>query len=199
MASADVIAEMDTTARRNLQRAMSVISDMLGVKPADFPVVRGDAAYRSAVELKTLAAWSQQVALEVLGQRGGDRDGYQRELKRQAFDWNSLPDEALREIALKRKVRNADNLLRDDLLRAVQRLSWEDDAPIDADPIPDASAPDYDAMSKADAIKRAEAAGMPVTAKTTKAEAVDYLLASDGVSEDAQAAMDTGAVEAEGG
>lgn len=51
-------------------------------------------------------------------------------------------------------------------------------------------APDYDAMSKAEAVKRAQEAGMPVTAKTSKVEAVDWLLAAAGVSEDEQAAMD---------
>lgn len=157
MASAGAIATMNQAARRDLKRAMTVIAEVLGVPPKAFSYIRADPAYQSASELKTLAAWSQEVALEVLGRLGGDRSAYQQELARQAFDWNSLPDEALREIATRRKVRNADNLLRDDLLRAVQQLSWEDGAEV----MPDAAAPDYDAMTRAEAIKRAQAAELP--------------------------------------
>lgn len=51
-------------------------------------------------------------------------------------------------------------------------------------------APDYDAMSKAEAVKRAQEAGMPVSSKTSKAEAVDWLMAAAGVTEDEQAALD---------
>lgn len=69
------------------------------------------------------------------------------------------------------------------------------EAPVedDAESIPPVAAPDYDAMTRAEAVKRAEAAGMPVAKNTTKAEAVDYLMAAAGITEDQQAALDTGA------
>lgn len=55
------------------------------------------------------------------------------------------------------------------------------------------AAPDYDAMTRAEAVKRAQDAGMPVARNTSKAEAVDFLMAAAGISEDAQAALDHGA------
>jgi hypothetical protein len=60
----------------------------------------------------------------------------------------------------------------------------------------------YDAMSKDNAVKAAHHAGMPTTNRTTKAEAIDFLLAAAAVSEDEQQAADDDAEtgdEEEGG
>jgi hypothetical protein len=62
-----------------------------------------------------------------------------------------------------------------------------------ADTLPDVTAPDYDAMTRAEAVKRAQDAGMPVAKNTTKAEAVDFLMAAAGITEDQQQALDSSA------
>lgn len=52
------------------------------------------------------------------------------------------------------------------------------------------TADELDAMSKDEVIAEAEAMGMERTSRTTKAEAVDFILAANGVTEEQQAAMD---------
>ncbi len=51
---------------------------------------------------------------------------------------------------------------------------------------------DYAAMTKAELSALADERGITYTSRTTKDELTDALLASDGVSEDAQAALDEG-------
>lgn len=48
----------------------------------------------------------------------------------------------------------------------------------------------YDSMTKAQLVMEARTRKMDISGMTTKAELIDALLASDGVSEDEQAAMD---------
>lgn len=113
--------------------------------------------------------------------------------KKQASIYENMNASDLARITRERKLEKpnvitlrewADFLQADDAARRnpVSATSAAETAPTVSDP--------YGGMSADEAVAEASRRGMKTSSRTSKREAVDYLLASDGVSEDSQAALD---------